>query len=98
LERATTKQTEAEKEVKQFEQRKQYEEDLSVVDVLAKYAKYQEVYEKSIVTKEDKNRLENEVKELEAKNKPFKDSKQYAPFFFPLSLTLLVRSCVLTRR
>lgn len=77
LERATTKQTEAEKEVKQFEQRRQYEEDLTVVDILAKYAKYQEVYEKSIETKEDKNRLDNEVKELEAKNKPFKDSKQY---------------------
>lgn len=88
LERATTKQTEAEKEVKQFEQRRQYEEDLTVVDILAKYAKYQEVYEKSIETKEDKNRLDNEVKELEAKNKPFKDSKQYV-----LSLLSQFRTC-----
>lgn len=29
--------------------------------------------------KTSKNRLENEVKELEAKNKPFKDSKEYVP-------------------
>ncbi|GAA5873376.1 hypothetical protein JCM16303_001107 [Sporobolomyces ruberrimus] len=76
LDRASTKQAEQEKEVQQFEQRKTYEQDLAVVDVLAKYANYQKVFEQLQGKKADKNRLTNEVKELEAKNRPFKDSKE----------------------
>ena len=73
------KQQTAEKEVEQFEQRKQLEENSVVVDVLQRYARYQEVYAEMQGAKADRNRLENEVKELEAKNRPFKDSKEWVP-------------------
>ncbi|GAA6011423.1 hypothetical protein JCM11491_002778 [Sporobolomyces phaffii] len=76
LNRSTSKQAEAEKEVQQFEQRKGFEQDLAVVDVLNKYAKYHSVFEQLQEIKTEKNVLDNEVKELEAKNKPFKDSKE----------------------
>ncbi|GAA5860547.1 hypothetical protein JCM1840_000294 [Sporobolomyces johnsonii] len=85
LKRKELKQAEAEKEVKQFEQRRQYERDLLVVDVLAKFAAYNATYVKLQASKADKNRLENEVKELEARNKPFRDSKA--------ALRLIVDSC-----
>lgn len=62
--------------MQQFEQRKVYEQDLSIVEILAKYARYQEVFAEQIEAKARKNILDQEVKELEAKNKPFKDSKE----------------------
>ncbi|GAA5973475.1 hypothetical protein JCM21900_003338, partial [Sporobolomyces salmonicolor] len=85
LKRKELKQSEAEKEVKQFEQRRQYERDLLVVDVLAKFAAYNATYIKLQASKADRNRLENEVKELEVRNKPFRDSKA--------ALRLIVDSC-----
>ncbi|CEQ39122.1 SPOSA6832_00604 [Sporobolomyces salmonicolor] len=85
LKRKELKQSEAEKEVKQFQQRRQYERDLLVVDVLAKFAAYNATYIKLQASKADRNRLENEVKELEVRNKPFRDSKA--------ALRLIVDSC-----
>ncbi|GAA5826271.1 hypothetical protein JCM11251_007234 [Rhodosporidiobolus azoricus] len=75
LKRVQTKQAEAEKEVRAFEQREKLEQDLFVVDILVKFAQYLDVYNRHQVARQDKTRVQNEVKELEAKNKPFKDSK-----------------------
>ncbi|BGP13190.1 Structural maintenance of chromosomes protein 5 [Rhodosporidiobolus nylandii] len=73
--RLTTKQAEADKEVKAFERREQLEQDLQVVDISFKFAQYLDVYNRHQQAKQDKVRVQNEVRELEAKNKPFKESK-----------------------
>ncbi|GAA6015672.1 hypothetical protein JCM10207_008167 [Rhodosporidiobolus poonsookiae] len=75
LKRKQTKQADTEKEVRAFEQREKVEQDLAVVDILYKFAKYLDVFQQHGEARQTKTRLQNEVKELEAKNKPFKDSK-----------------------
>ncbi|GAA6064062.1 hypothetical protein JCM10212_007036 [Sporobolomyces blumeae] len=85
LDRRTAKQAEAEKEVQQFNQRKGLEERRAVVDVLTKYARYQTVYHQTLEAKQDKTRLEGEVKALEEKNRPFKDSKELLSMIYEAS-------------
>ncbi|GAA5914217.1 hypothetical protein JCM6882_004753 [Rhodosporidiobolus microsporus] len=75
LKRMQTKQAETEKEVRAFEQRERLEQDLAVVDILVKFAQYMDIYNRLQVARQEKTRVQNEVKELEAKNQPFKDSK-----------------------
>ncbi|GAA6029928.1 hypothetical protein JCM8097_009173 [Rhodosporidiobolus ruineniae] len=75
LKRVQTKQTEAEKEVRAFEQRERLEQDLAVVDILCKYAQYQDLFDRHGREKTKRTQVQNEVQALEAKNKPFRDSK-----------------------
>ncbi|GAA5924107.1 DNA repair ATPase SMC5 [Sporobolomyces koalae] len=75
LDRASQKQAEAEKEVQQFRQRQQYEQDLVVVDVLMKYARYQDVFSRKNEQQTRKNILKNDIAQAEEDNKPFTISK-----------------------
>jgi chromosome segregation ATPase len=75
LQRTQAKQAEAEKEVRAFEQRTQLEQKLTVTEILLKFAYYQDIFNRYAAAKQTKTLLTNEVKELEAKNKPFKESK-----------------------
>lgn len=75
LKRRETKQAEAEKEVKQFEQRADLEQKQAVVDLLLKYAQYDDAQGRWREAKEMRNLAESEIAELEAENKPFLDSQ-----------------------
>ncbi|GJN87793.1 hypothetical protein Rhopal_000748-T1 [Rhodotorula paludigena] len=85
LKQKQTKQAEAEKEVRAFEQRERLEQDLALVDVLVKFAHYDHVYGEYQHARQDKTLLTNEVSELEEKNRPFRESKA--------ALEAMVKAC-----
>ncbi|GAA5824176.1 hypothetical protein JCM3770_001191 [Rhodotorula araucariae] len=85
LKRKNTKQAETEKEVRAFEQRERLEQDRAVADVLVKFASYNQIYGDYQAAREEKTTVKNEVDALEAKNKPFRDSKA--------ALENLVKNC-----
>ncbi|BGP37124.1 Structural maintenance of chromosomes protein 5 [Rhodotorula kratochvilovae] len=85
LKRKHTKQAETEKEVRAFEQRERLEQDRAVADVLVKFASYNQIYGDYQAAREEKTTVKNEVDALEAKNKPFRESKA--------ALEALVRAC-----
>ncbi|GAA5857620.1 hypothetical protein JCM8547_004301 [Rhodosporidiobolus lusitaniae] len=75
LRRLQTKQAEQEKEVRAFAQREKLEQDLAVLDNLVKFAQYEDVFTRHGFAKQQKTVVTNEVQELEAKNRPFTESK-----------------------
>ncbi|GAA5846580.1 hypothetical protein JCM9279_006751 [Rhodotorula babjevae] len=85
LTRKQTKQAEAEKEVRAFEQRERLEQDRAVVEVLVKFAEYHQVYAAYTAAREDKVRIKNEVAQLEEVNRPFRASVE--------ALEGLVKAC-----
>ncbi|KPV76806.1 uncharacterized protein RHOBADRAFT_51796 [Rhodotorula graminis WP1] len=85
LTRKQTKQAEAEKEVRAFEQRERLEQDRAVVEVLVKFAEYNKVYNEYDTMRGDRDRCKNEVSQLEEVNRPFRASVE--------ALDGLVKAC-----
>ncbi|KAK4056331.1 Structural maintenance of chromosomes protein 5 [Microbotryomycetes sp. JL221] len=75
LKRRETKQAESEKEVKQFEQRRELEKKLAVLQLVILYATYNEKREKFEQVKGLRNEAQEQLRELEAANKPFRQSE-----------------------
>lgn len=75
LKRREAKQAETEKEVKQFEQRRQVEQELAVLQVLLQYATYNQARGEFEELKGQRNEAKEHLKELEAENRPFKESE-----------------------
>lgn len=74
LKKEEDKQTQNEKEVKQFEARQKIENEIAVLALLIPYAQYDVARQAYLTTKEERNLLKDELIELEAANKPFQDS------------------------
>lgn len=68
-----------------FEQRERLEQDRAVVEVVVKFAEYQQVYTSYETAREDKVRVKNEVAQLEEVNRPFTASVE--------ALAGLVKAC-----
>lgn len=75
LKRAETKQAEAEKEVRAFEQREKLEKEKQIVDVLVAFAEYHATFDAYNLAKQEKTTVKNEILELEERYRPFKQSK-----------------------
>ncbi|KAI5476483.1 hypothetical protein MNV49_007730 [Pseudohyphozyma bogoriensis] len=76
LKRQKDKHTAQERDVQAFEQRRNLEHERDVLNLLIPYAEFNIARDKWNIAKEDRERLKNEVAELEAENKPFMDSKE----------------------
>ncbi|KAK4049393.1 Structural maintenance of chromosomes protein 5 [Microbotryomycetes sp. JL201] len=75
LKRRETKQVESEKEVQQFQQRRELEEKLAILQLLIMYARYNKKREEYEEAKGMRNEAQEQLKELEAANVPFRESE-----------------------
>ncbi|ORY61173.1 P-loop containing nucleoside triphosphate hydrolase protein [Leucosporidium creatinivorum] len=76
LKRRETKQAESEKDVRKAEQRIKIEHELAVLAILIQFAAYDDAHGQWLEAKQNKNQANEELKELQAANRPFEESQQ----------------------
>lgn len=84
------KQTQQEKEVKQFEVRRKLQYELDVLALMATYSEYTAARDEWVHSKDVKNQAEIDLKALEEANKPFKQAQEYVHSYSTHSFVLAV--------